>query len=51
MTSTASPTSPVTRSMQRSPGLEGSGMVRWLIEHGFGPLEEMPEMAVLRSQT
>jgi len=24
--------------------------VRWLVEHGFGPLEEMPEMAVLRSQ-
>jgi aminoglycoside phosphotransferase len=24
--------------------------VRWLIEHGFGPLEEMPEVAVLRSQ-
>jgi aminoglycoside phosphotransferase (APT) family kinase protein len=25
--------------------------VRWLVEHGFGPLEEMPEIAVLRSQT
>lgn len=25
--------------------------VRWLFEHGFGPLEEMPEVAVLRSQT
>ena len=24
--------------------------VRWLAEHGFGPLEEMPEVAVLRSQ-
>ncbi len=24
--------------------------VRWLDEHGFGPLEEMPEVAVLRSQ-
>ncbi len=24
--------------------------VRWLVEHGFGPLEEMPEIAVLRSQ-
>ena len=24
--------------------------VRWLVEHGFGPLEEMPEVAVLRSQ-
>jgi aminoglycoside phosphotransferase (APT) family kinase protein len=23
--------------------------VRWLAEHGFGPLEEMPEVAVLRS--
>jgi aminoglycoside phosphotransferase (APT) family kinase protein len=23
--------------------------VRWLVEHGFGPLEEMPEVAVLRS--
>ena len=22
--------------------------VRWLVEHGFGPLEEMPEVAVLR---
>jgi aminoglycoside phosphotransferase (APT) family kinase protein len=22
---------------------------RWLLEHGFGPLEEMPEVAVLRS--
>jgi hypothetical protein len=21
--------------------------VRWLVEHGFGPLEEMPEVAVL----
>ena len=25
-------------------------VVRWLVEHGFGPLEEMPEIAVLRSQ-
>ncbi len=25
--------------------------VRWLVEHGFGPLEEMPEVAVLRSRT
>ena len=25
-------------------------VVRWLAEHGFGPLEEMPEVAVLRSQ-
>jgi aminoglycoside phosphotransferase (APT) family kinase protein len=25
-------------------------VVRWLVEHGFGPLEEMPEVAVLRSQ-
>ena len=24
--------------------------IRWLVEHGFGPLEEMPEIAVLRSQ-
>jgi aminoglycoside phosphotransferase (APT) family kinase protein len=24
--------------------------VRWLMEHGFGPKEEMPEVAVLRSQ-
>jgi hypothetical protein len=24
--------------------------VRWLIEHGYGPLEELPEVAVLRSQ-
>ena len=24
--------------------------VRWLVEHGFGPLEEMPEIAVLRSR-
>ena len=24
--------------------------VRWLFEHGFGPLEEMPEIAVLRSR-
>ena len=24
--------------------------VRWLVEHGFGPLEEMPEVAVLRSR-
>lgn len=24
--------------------------VRWLVEHGFGLLEEMPEIAVLRSQ-
>jgi Phosphotransferase enzyme family len=24
--------------------------VRWLVDHGFGPLEEMPEVAVLRSQ-
>jgi len=24
--------------------------VRWLAEHGFGPLEEMPEIAVLRSR-
>ena len=24
--------------------------VRWLVEHGFGPLEDMPEVAVLRSQ-
>jgi hypothetical protein len=23
--------------------------VRWLVEHGFGPSEEMPEVAVLRS--
>jgi len=26
-------------------------VVRWLVEHGFGPLEEMPEVAVLRSQS
>ena len=26
------------------------GAVRWLVGHGFGPLEEMPEIAVLRSQ-
>ena len=25
-------------------------VVRWLAEHGFGPLEEMPEVAVLRSR-
>jgi aminoglycoside phosphotransferase (APT) family kinase protein len=25
-------------------------VIRWLVEHGFGPLEEMPELAVLRSQ-
>ncbi len=25
--------------------------IRWLVEHGFGPIEEMPEVAVLRSQT
>jgi aminoglycoside phosphotransferase (APT) family kinase protein len=24
--------------------------VRWLVDHGFGPLEEMPEIAVLRSR-
>ncbi len=24
--------------------------VRWLVEHGFGPPEEMPEVAVLRSR-
>jgi aminoglycoside phosphotransferase (APT) family kinase protein len=24
--------------------------IRWLVEHGFGPLEDMPEVAVLRSQ-
>jgi aminoglycoside phosphotransferase (APT) family kinase protein len=24
--------------------------IRWLVEHGFGPLEAMPEVAVLRSQ-
>jgi aminoglycoside phosphotransferase (APT) family kinase protein len=24
--------------------------VRWLVEHGFGPTEEMPEVAVLRSR-
>src|SRR5215211_6317934 len=24
--------------------------VRWLVEHGYGPPEEMPEVAVLRSQ-
>ena len=24
--------------------------VHWLVEHGFGPLEEMPEVAVLRSR-
>jgi aminoglycoside phosphotransferase (APT) family kinase protein len=24
--------------------------VRWLVEHGFGPLEEMPEVALLRSR-
>ncbi len=24
--------------------------VRWLVEHGFGPLQDMPEIAVLRSQ-
>lgn len=23
--------------------------IRWLVEHGFGPIEEMPEVAVLRS--
>jgi len=26
-------------------------VVRWLAEHGFGPLEEMPEVAVLRSRS
>jgi len=26
-------------------------VVRWLSEHGFGPLEELPEVAVLRSQS
>ncbi len=25
--------------------------VRWLLEHGFGPLDEMPEIGVLRSQS
>ena len=25
-------------------------VIRWLAEHGFGPLEEMPEVAVLRSR-
>ena len=25
-------------------------VVRWLVEHGIGPLEEMPEVAVLRSR-
>ena len=25
-------------------------VVRWLAEQGFGPLEEMPEVAVLRSR-
>jgi hypothetical protein len=25
-------------------------VVRWLAEHGFGPLEEMPEVGVLRSR-
>jgi len=25
--------------------------VRWLVEHGFGPLEDMPEVAVLRSRS
>lgn len=25
--------------------------VRWLIEHGFGPVEGMPEVAVLRSRS
>jgi aminoglycoside phosphotransferase (APT) family kinase protein len=25
-------------------------VVRWLAEHGFGPVEEMPEVAVLRSR-
>jgi aminoglycoside phosphotransferase (APT) family kinase protein len=24
--------------------------IRWLVEHGFGPLEDMPEVAVLRSR-
>jgi len=24
--------------------------VRWLVEHGFGPPEETPEVAVLRSR-
>jgi aminoglycoside phosphotransferase (APT) family kinase protein len=24
--------------------------IRWLLEHGFGPVEEMPEVAVLRSR-
>jgi hypothetical protein len=24
--------------------------VRWLLEHGFGPSEEMPEIAVLRTR-
>jgi hypothetical protein len=24
--------------------------VRWLTEHGFGPAEELPEVALLRSQ-
>ena len=26
-------------------------VVRWLAEHGFGPIDDMPEVAVLRSQT
>jgi aminoglycoside phosphotransferase (APT) family kinase protein len=25
--------------------------IRWLAEHGFGPLEEMPEVAVLRTRS
>ncbi len=25
--------------------------IRWLVEHGFGPIEQMPEVAVLRSQS
>lgn len=24
--------------------------IRWLVEHGFGPLQDMPEVAVLQSR-
>jgi len=24
--------------------------IRWLVEHGFGPIVEMPEVAVLKSR-
>ena len=30
--------------------LRSLGAIRWLVEHGFGPIESYPEFAVLRSQ-